>query len=105
MNFLEAIYNLKRKSQLTGNPLTNRNINALTSGYLESATEMMNRERAADLEEQALAQSASQHAASLAEARREADESNQQGILETAAQMLIVTAIEPFRNRRNESTL
>ncbi len=87
MNFLEAIYNLKRKSQLTGNPLTSRNINALTSGYIESATDMMNNQRAVDLQEDALAQTAKANAASLAEAKRQAEESSAQSTIESAAQM------------------
>ncbi len=84
MNFLEAIYALKRKAQLTGNPLTNQNVNALTSGYIESATDMMNNERAVDLQEEALAQTTAQNAASLAEAKRQAEESSSQAAIESA---------------------
>lgn len=86
-NFVEALYNLKRKSQLTGNPLTSRNVDAMTSGYLTSATEMMNNQRAVDLQEDALAQTAKDNAAALAEAKREAADRNQQSTIESAAQM------------------
>lgn len=85
--FTEALYAMKRKAQLTGNPLTSRNINALTSGYIESATDMMNNQRAVDLQEEALAQTAKANAASLAEAKRQAEESSLQSTLETSAQM------------------
>jgi hypothetical protein len=83
-SFTEALYAMKRKAQLTGNPLTSRNINALTSGYIESATEMMNNQRAVDLQEEALAQTTAQNAAALAEAKRQAEESSSQSAIESA---------------------
>lgn len=82
--FTEALYAMKRKAQLTGNPLTSRNINALTSGYIESATDMMNNQRAVDLQEEALAQTTAQNAAALAEAKRQAEESSSQAAIESA---------------------
>ena len=65
-SFTEALYALKRKSQLTGNPLTQRNINALTSGYFSDAAQRDIQERTLALKEKALAQQGAQSASELA---------------------------------------
>lgn len=86
MNFNEALANIKRKSRLTGVPVSDQELYGLQSGWMEGADTRINTKRSMDMAEKSIASNESIAAKQLAQAKEEAAENRRQSMWNTALQ-------------------